>query len=58
MQRTALHGGLAQAQGLEQRLGARAGAEDDALGTNFTVIDTQADELVAFFQGFDALAGQ
>ncbi|MNR25069.1 hypothetical protein D3C85_1421920 [compost metagenome] len=58
VQRPALHGRLAQAQGLEQGGIAGAGAEHDALGADFATIDAQAEQLAIVVQGFDGLRGE
>jgi len=42
VQRPGLHGGLLQAQRMQQLFGAGAGAEDDALGADFAAVDAQA----------------
>ncbi|MNE35508.1 hypothetical protein D3C80_1292730 [compost metagenome] len=55
VQRACLHGGLVQAQRLQQTFGAGSGAQHDALGTDFPVIHAQADQGITFTQWFDTL---
>ncbi|MNI69454.1 hypothetical protein D3C73_1252000 [compost metagenome] len=58
VQRSNLHGRLAQAEGREQFGIAGTGTEDDALRTDFPLVDPQADQFAVFQQGFDLLPGQ
>lgn len=58
VQRPALHGRLAQAQGFKQRGIAGTGAEHHALGADLAAVDAQAKQLAIVVQRFDGLSGQ